>query len=563
MWKTLRAAVVFSWAVHAALADGNHDHGHAHPAQATPVVEELPARIVSDGTVLHGSWLFPDADSEVPCVILVGGTLSQTRDGGFAGGGPAGAQRDALGRMARQLAAAGYATLRWDKRGHGETDAATGATTNETERDDVVAAISAARAHPRITRVIVAGESAGGYFACLAAERGVRADGYVFLGCLASTSKRLFEYNFGRLAEWAAANDENRDWARAHALHALATGHHVEALFRAAETTDDATFTFAYADRAFTRSLLRIRTETRKPPAELFRLIDQPSLIVQGAGDMNVPPDDAATIERVLKESGVKDVRRVMIPLVDHNFQYVAQSLDERMRDRHGFTSFYRLYSPRVYTEIIDWLRARFPSPVPARTPVDEPRPGIVHWDGIQVIEDISDLGKNPGVDTLEGRVGPLMNGAHGQARFFVLPAGLYLAEHPHASESIIYTVSGNYVLCSGGRRQLMKPGSLFWFKAHAPTGWEVPFDQPAHILIFKAPRSDWSDARFWEYLYKLAEHCRQENAKGVPFRFHELPANHPARAFARRINPKWERKLPAGPAGQSGISQSGPADEP
>jgi hypothetical protein len=106
MWKTLRAAVVFSWAVHAALADGNHDHGHAHPAPATPVVEELPARIVSDGTVLRGSWLFPDADSEVPCVILVGGTLSQTRDGGFAGGGPAGAQRDALGRMARQLAAA-------------------------------------------------------------------------------------------------------------------------------------------------------------------------------------------------------------------------------------------------------------------------------------------------------------------------------------------------------------------------------------------------------------------------------------------------------------------------
>jgi hypothetical protein len=42
-----------------------------------------------------------------------------------------------------------------------------------------------------------------------------------------------------------------------------------------------------------------------------------------------------------------------------------------------------------------------------------------------------------------------------------------------------------------------------------------------------------------------LAKHCIEENKKGTPFRFHELPPNHLARLFTRGINPEWERDLP------------------
>ncbi|MBI3462324.1 MAG: alpha/beta fold hydrolase, partial [Planctomycetes bacterium] len=131
------------------------------------------------------------------------------------------------------------------------------------------------------------------------------------------------------------------------------------------------------------------------------------------------------------------------------------------------------------------------------------------------------------------------------QAHYIDMPPGLFLAEHPHATESIIYCVRGQFVLCSGGRRQLMKPGSLMWFKANEPTGWEVPFNEPAYILIFKGSRSEKSDDEFLDYLRGLAEKLNKEQADGTPYHFRDLPADHPAREFARKVNPDFEAKLP------------------
>ena len=35
----------------------------------------------------------------------------------------------------------------------------------------------------------------------------------------------------------------------------------------------------------------------------------------------------------------------------------------------------------------------------------------IVRWEGIKVLDDVLDSDKNPGVETLEGRIGPLLKG--------------------------------------------------------------------------------------------------------------------------------------------------------
>jgi hypothetical protein len=90
-----------------------------------------------------------------------------------------------------------------------------------------------------------------------------------------------------------------------------------------------------------------------------------------------------------------------------------------------------------------------------------------------------------------------------------------------------------------------MKPGTLYWFKKDEPTGYEVPFDEPAYILIFKGDRSEWTDQRFWEYLQGLSQRLRDEHAGGEEFLLRELPASHPARRFAQQVNPEWERRLP------------------
>ena len=90
--------------------------------------------------------------------------------------------------------------------------------------------------------------------------------------------------------------------------------------------------------------------------------------------------------------------------------------------------------------------------------------------------------------------------------------------------------------MCSAGRRQLMQPGSLFWFKAGTPTGYEVPFAEAAFILIFKGDRDDMDDEGFIEYLQGLKQRLEKSHQEGMPFKMSELSEDHPARVFARGL---------------------------
>jgi quercetin dioxygenase-like cupin family protein len=150
--------------------------------------------------------------------------------------------------------------------------------------------------------------------------------------------------------------------------------------------------------------------------------------------------------------------------------------------------------------------------------------------EGIQIIDDITD---QYGVETLEGTFGPLMQGVGGQAHWIELHPGLYGYEHAHETESIIYTVRGKWVLCSDGKRHVMKAGSLFWFGPNIPTGYENPFDEPAFLLIFKSQML-WTSEEQLEFLETgLKEHLESELAAGHVFTLNELPEDHPAREFA------------------------------
>jgi hypothetical protein len=115
------------------------------------------------------------------------------------------------------------------------------------------------------------------------------------------------------------------------------------------------------------------------------------------------------------------------------------------------------------------------------------------------------------------------------------MPSGMYTDEHAHPTESLIYTVRGRWVLCSRGQRFLMNPGSLFWFGDDVPTGYEVPFDEPAFILIFK-PGERPSPDEMVEYLKGMAATCAADHDGGAPYWLSELPEDHPARAFAASL---------------------------
>lgn len=144
-----------------------------------------------------------------------------------------------------------------------------------------------------------------------------------------------------------------------------------------------------------------------------------------------------------------------------------------------------------------------------------------------------------PGIDTLEGRMGPLLNARGGGCHFIEVPSGAYMDAHAHAKESLIYTVRGEWVLCSGEARWHMRAGALFWFGDGVPTGYENPFGEPALLLIFKTDdRQAGYDREMLTRLANTREGLEEEHRHGTPFSFAELPDDHPAAVFARSVRP-------------------------
>ena len=160
---------------------------------------------------------------------------------------------------------------------------------------------------------------------------------------------------------------------------------------------------------------------------------------------------------------------------------------------------------------------------------------------GLEPIGDcrvLRDVRAQPGVDTVEGTLVPLLTGAAIRSHMIVMPPGQYCDAHPHDSESIIYTISGRWVFATteGGEsvRTIINQGDLFHFPAGVPTGFETPFDEAAVILILKSGGSSYGDMA--ASMIAARETLAAEAASGVPFAYRDLSADHPARLYATRV---------------------------
>ena len=163
---------------------------------------------------------------------------------------------------------------------------------------------------------------------------------------------------------------------------------------------------------------------------------------------------------------------------------------------------------------------------------------------GIEIIPDIRDAVSTVGVLTHEGIFGPLLFAERSRAFFIELKPGMFLSEHPHPTESLVYTVSGSWVLCSEAKRQVMNAGSLFHFGDNMPTGWEAPFEGGALLLVVKTKEEG---ANYDDYMAGLREMVGEldaERKNGTAFYYNELSEDHPAIQFARSVNPDFDKVL-------------------
>jgi len=122
---------------------------------------EQPAELKTLSGTLHGTLAIPDAAKPMPVVLLIAGSGPTDRNGNSA---LLPGANNSLKMLAEGLAAKGIASLRFDKRGVGESKSAMTAERDlrfDTYVDDAAAWANQLKKDPRFSRLIIAGHSEG------------------------------------------------------------------------------------------------------------------------------------------------------------------------------------------------------------------------------------------------------------------------------------------------------------------------------------------------------------------------------------------------------------------
>jgi pimeloyl-ACP methyl ester carboxylesterase len=326
-------------------------------------MHEHPITFATD-VRLAGALRLPEDAGEaapVPAVVLLGGTGGDTRDGDMAPQRTPGIhnppKRGLLRRIAHHLALHGVASLRFDKRGCGESGGTADASDYDTDLVDNVAAVRWLQERPEVdaARVGVIGHSAGAFNACLVCRDVPEVAAAGLLGALYGPIDELVRWNWPRVATyWDRFSEEQRAWLKRERPREVVGAFCTEEFIAAAERGQEVVtlsaqgITLEFNTRRFRQDLLR-------PVAAEFRHVRCPALVLHGGDDMNVKVDDCLGTYRALREAGNDAVELVILPGLDHSFQPVSAGGVQRVWDRVSLASFGRPVSPLALDAITGW----------------------------------------------------------------------------------------------------------------------------------------------------------------------------------------------------------------
>ncbi len=292
---------------------------------------------------LAGTLTLPDSPRPAPAVLLASGSGPLDRDSNHRR-----ARFDVSRQLAHALAAAGLASLRYDKRGVGGTPGdwrAAGFTDNV---DDLGRALETLAARPEVDagRVLLAGHSEG---ALLAAAVGSRADGQLgvpvaglaLLAMSATPGEELLRWQARRIAPTLPAPVRGLLRLLRIDLEAKVAANHARIK---ATTTDVARIGGVRLNARWHREFL-----AHDPRGDLAR-ITVPVLALTGDEDLQVPADDLAVLAATVP--GPVEVHRV--PDLTHTLrrQVRAPSM------RHYREELRRPVDPEVLATVVAWCRS-------------------------------------------------------------------------------------------------------------------------------------------------------------------------------------------------------------
>jgi pimeloyl-ACP methyl ester carboxylesterase len=267
-------------------------------------VRELELRLAGNRE-LAGTLALPDGDgAPFPAVLIASGSGPLDRDSNHRR-----ARFDVARQLAGALAAAGLASLRYDKRGVGASPGDWRAAGLYDNVDDLAAAFATLAARPEVdsARVLVAGHSEGALLAVALAARGTPAAGLVLLSCSATPGDQLLRWQARRLAPTLPAPVRLLLRLLRTDLETKVAANHAKVR---ATTTDVARVGGARLNARWTREFL-----DHDPRTDLAR-VHVPVLALTGSKDLQVDPADldviAATVPAPVTVHRVPDLTHTL-----------------------------------------------------------------------------------------------------------------------------------------------------------------------------------------------------------------------------------------------------------
>jgi pimeloyl-ACP methyl ester carboxylesterase len=295
------------------------------PPDAPYVAEDVTVHTPT-GLALTGTLTLPAAQAgPVPAVVTITGSGAEDRDERI----PLVAGYRPFWQIADTLARRGIATLRLDDRGVNGSDAGPPSATSADFADDVRAALAYLGTRPEIDgrRLALVGHSEGGMIAPMVAVTNPALKGIVLMAGPAYTGRRIVAFQQRNAVDHAPS---------------LTPEQRQEALAESAKATEDLA-----ARSAWMRYFLDY------DPLVTARAVTVPVLILQGATDQQVTPEQADTLAAAIRTGGNRDVTRRTFADTDHLF----------VADPDGDPSKYarltsRSVRPEVLGALADWLAA-------------------------------------------------------------------------------------------------------------------------------------------------------------------------------------------------------------
>lgn len=260
---------------------------------------EQPITLQTPTGMLSGTLQLPQDARPAGVVLIVAGSGPTDRDGN----NPLAGRNDSLKMLAQALARSGYASVRYDKRGIGQSSAAGGdesALRLDTYVDDAAAWVAQLNASGRYPAVAIAGHSEGALIGMLAAQRGRVASFISLAGSADGLAALLRKQLAGQLPpELAAANER--------VLQSLEQGK------LAADVPAPLLSLYRPSVQPYLISSVRYL-----PARELAKLT-MPVLLVQGTTDVQVDVEQARALQ-----AAKPDACLVIVPGMNHLLKEVA-----------------------------------------------------------------------------------------------------------------------------------------------------------------------------------------------------------------------------------------------